>query len=172
MTIDIKKTEKIIQEYLLDEAIFRNKIKNTNIDFGFQFSFPPGSKGHPMSVTNPKGKDFILISVGIQISKPYIKALDSLKDNKKMLFFKELRKFIIFKNIFFRIDIQNHRYELFDQLFIKKDGTISKNSFYKRIRNLFNCTQYSNLMLDDFCSGQVKHEGINRTIGTDYSFYT
>ena len=172
MTIDIKKTEKIIQEYLLDEAIFRNKIKNPNIDFGFQFSFPPGSKGHPMSVTNPKGKDFILISIGIQISQPYIKALDSLKDNKKLLFFKELRKFIISKNLFFRIDIQNHRYEIFDQIFFKKDGTISKNSFYKRIRYVFNSTQYSNLMLDDFCSGQVKPEDFKHTIGTDFSFYT
>ena len=89
-----------------------------------------------------------------------------------MLFFKELRKFIIFKNIFFRIDVQNHRYELFDQIFINKDNTIPKNSFYKRIRYLFNCTQYSNLMLDDFCSGQVKHEDLKRTMGTDYSFYT
>ncbi|MBY8992375.1 MAG: DUF2299 family protein [Candidatus Lokiarchaeota archaeon] len=172
MTIDINKAEKIIQEYLLDEEILRKKLKNPKIDFGFQFSFPPGSKGHPMSLTKPKGKDFLLISVGIQISPPYIKALDSLKDNKKTLFFKELRKFIIFKNMFFRIDIQNHRYELFDQIFIKKDSTISKNSLYKRIRYLFNCTQYSNLMLDDFCSGQVKHEDVKRTMGTDYSFYT
>jgi len=49
--------------------------------------------------------------------------------------------------MFFRIDIQNHRYELFDQIFLNKDGTISKNSFYKRVRYTFNCTQYSNLIL-------------------------
>jgi len=61
MTININKTEKLIQEYLLDEGILRKKLKNPNIEFGFQFAFPPSSKGHPMSVTNPKGKDFILI---------------------------------------------------------------------------------------------------------------
>jgi hypothetical protein len=172
MSININKTEKLIQEYLLDEGILREKLKGDNIGFGYQFSFPPGSKGHPMSVVNPKDKNFVIISIGIQISKPYIEALNSLKDNKKILFFKELRKFIILKNIFFRIDVENYRYEFFDQIFIKNDSSISKNSFFKRIRYLFNCMQYGNLILDDFCSGQVKHEDLNHTIGTDYSLYT
>ncbi|MFW9942589.1 MAG: DUF2299 family protein [Candidatus Thorarchaeota archaeon] len=172
MSINISKTEKIIQEYLLDEGLLREKLRGDKIGFGFQFSFPPGSKGLPMSVVNPRDKNFVIISIGIQIPKQYIKALNSLKNNKKMLFFKELRKFIILKNIFFRIDVQNYRYEFFDQIFIKNDSSISKNSFFKRIRYLFNCMQYSNLMLDDFSSGQIKHEDLPRNMGTDYSFYT
>lgn len=55
---------------------------------------------------------------------------------------------------------------------MEKDGTISKDSFYRRIHYLFNCTQYSNLMLDDFCLGQVKDENFKRTMGPDFSFYT
>ena len=170
--MDSKKTEKIIQEYLLDEGILRKTLKNPNIDFGFQFSFPPGSKGYPMSVTNPKGKDSIIISVGIQISQSHVKALNAVKNNKKMIFFQELRKFIILKNLFFRIDVQKYRYEFFDQIFIKIDGNLSKNSFYKRIHNLFNCMQYSNLLLDEFCSGQVKPEDFKRTVGVNFSLYT
>jgi hypothetical protein len=172
MTIEIKKIEKLIQKYIIDEGILRKKLINPNIDFGFQISFPPGSKGYPMTVTYPKGKDFILISIGIQLSQAHIQALNASKTNKKMLFFQKLRKFIILKNLFFRIDIQNHRYEFYDQIFIKKDGSISKNSFYKRIRNLFNCTQYSNLMLEEYSSGKVKPEDFKRMMGTDFTLYT
>jgi len=172
MTVDIENIKRLIQEYLIDEGLFKKKHDGPNITFGYQFTYPPGSKGHPLTVVNPKGKDFILISAGIQISEPYINALNSLKNNKKLQFFKELRKFLVLKNIFFRIDVQNHRYEIFEQLFLKKDGSISKNTFFKSIRYLFNCTQYSTLILDDFCSGHIKHGDKNNIIGSDYPLYT
>ncbi|MFX1480079.1 MAG: DUF2299 family protein [Promethearchaeota archaeon] len=172
MTINIENTKRIIQEYLIDEGLFKKKHEGPNITFGYQFTYPPGPQGHPLSVVNPKGKDFILLTAGIQISEPYVNALNSLKNNKKMQFFKELRKFLVLKNIFFRIDGQNHRYEIFDQIFLKKDGSVSKNTFFKSIRYLFNCTQYSTLILDDFCSGHIKHVDSSKIIGDGYSFYT
>lgn len=172
MTINIENTKRIIQEYLIDEGLFKKKHDGPNITFGYHFTYPPGPKGHPLSVVNPKGKDFILLTAGIQISEPYIKALNSLKNNKKLQFFKELRKFLVLKNIFHRIDGQNYRYEIFDQIFLKKDGSVSKNTFFKSIRYLFNCTQYSTLILDDFCSGHMKNVDSSKIVGDGYSFYT
>ncbi|GAG84995.1 unnamed protein product, partial [marine sediment metagenome] len=105
--------ENLVQEFLLDEGILREKIPNidSSYEFGFIFSFPPGTKDQNMRVFKLKHKNFITISLFTQISKPRIKALNSLKDDKKNLFFREIRRFFLIKEVYFRIDIQNYRYE-------------------------------------------------------------
>ena len=56
----------LIQEYLLDEGLLREKISNPKLDFGFQFMFPPGNdpRGRPigrnMVVIKPKQKNLIV----------------------------------------------------------------------------------------------------------------
>ena len=122
--------KKLIQEYLLDEGILREKVKDPKIEFGFRFTFPPGPIGKIMFVIKPKNKDLIIITIGTQISDPHINALNSLDDNKKMQFFVELRKFFLLKDVYFRINIENHRYEISDQVFLKEDGSVSKNAFF------------------------------------------
>lgn len=172
MSSESNKLANIIKDYLLDEGLLKKKLTGPTIEFGFQFSFPPGSKGHPMAVVNPKSKDFVIISSGIQIGESHIKALNSLKDNKIMSFFNELRKFLILKNVFFRIDNQNYKYEIIDQIFINKKGSISKNKFFKSIRFVFHCAQYSNILLDEFCSGKIKPQEFSNTKSSDFGFYT
>ena len=96
--------------------------------------------------------------------------MNSLKDDKKLQFFHELRKFFIAKEVFFRIDLQNYAYEINNQIFLKKDGSISKNSFYKTVKQLFYCFMYANLLLSDYISGKVKiSEG---TPSFDFSLYS
>ena len=170
------KIRNLIREYLLDEGILREKIKDQKIDFGFQFAFPPGKISKIMFVIKPKNKDLIMIIIGTQISDPHINALNSLNNNKKMRFFMDLRKSFLLKDVYFRINIQNHRYEISDQLFLKNDGTISKNSFFSSIRKVFNSDAFSNLILEEYCSGKVKPEDFNKqkefTSGTDFSLYS
>jgi len=96
------KTNDLIREYLLDEGILRKRIKDSKLDFGFQFIFPPGQGKHIMAAFKPRDKDLVIISSGIQIAEQHIKALDSLENDKKMHFFMELRKFFLFKDVFFR----------------------------------------------------------------------
>ncbi|MFW9899187.1 MAG: DUF2299 family protein [Candidatus Thorarchaeota archaeon] len=166
----------LIQEYLLDEGILREKVKDPKIEFGFRFTFPPGPIGKIMFVIKPKNKDLIIITIGTQISDPHINALNSLNDNKKMQFFVELRKFFLLKDVYFRINIENHRYEISDQLFLKEDGSVSKNVFYKSVRRVFNCAAYSNIILEEFCSGKIKPEDFTKseefTSGSDFSLYS
>ena len=120
--------------------------------------------------------NLIIISLGTQISKPHIDALNSLKQERKMGFFIDLRKFFLLKDVFFRIDMQNFRYEISDQIFIKADGTLSKNTFYKVIRKVYNAAAYSNMILGDYCSGKVKPEDLSKdkdfSSGTDFSLYS
>ncbi|MFX1364887.1 MAG: DUF2299 family protein [Promethearchaeota archaeon] len=174
--------QQLIQDYLLDEGLLRGKISDPKIEFGFQFVFPPGKDplgrqiGRNMVVIQPKKKQLIVVSLGVQISKPHIKALNSLEDPKKMNFFMDLRKSFLLKDVFYRIDMKNHRYEITDQIFLNKDEYFSKNSFYKSIRKVFNCATYSNIILGEYCEGKIKPEDFMKskefTDDSNFSLYT
>lgn len=176
------KIKHLIHDYLLDEGLLREKITDPKVEFGFRFIFPPGKDplgrqvGRNMVVFRPKNKNLIIMSLGIQISDPHIKALDSLEKNKKMNFFMDLRKSFLLKDVFYRIDIKNHRYEIIDQRFLNKDEFISKNSFFKMVRKVFNGATYSNFILDDYCAGKIKPEDFMKakefTSDSDFSLYS
>jgi hypothetical protein len=168
--------KQLIQEYLLDEGLLRTKLPDTEhkLDFGFQFVFPPGPVTQKMVVFKPKNKEMIIISNPIQISPQHIEALNALEQNKKMLFFMELRKLFLSKDVFYRIDIQNNRFEISDQIFLKKNGTISKNSFFKSIRKVFTCSAFSNIILNEYCSGKIKLEDVSKSdeFTSNFSLYS
>ncbi|MHA2035264.1 MAG: DUF2299 family protein [Promethearchaeota archaeon] len=176
------KIKNLVQEYLLDEGLLREKISDSKLDFGFQFVFPPGSDpagrpiGRRMVVIKPKNKSLIVISLGTQMAKQHIDALNSLKENRKVQFFWDLRKFFLIKDLFYRIDINNHRYEISDQIFLKDNGTVSKNSFFKSVRRVFDSAAYSNILLGEYCSGKIKPEDLMKAKdlagGSDFSLYS
>ncbi len=160
------KIKQLIQDYLLDEGLLREKITDSKVEFGFQFIFPPGKDplgrqvGRSMVVFRPKRKNIIIVSLGIQISDPHVKVLDSLEKNRKMSYFMDLRKSFLLRDVFFRIDIKNNRYEIMDQYFLDKEGNLSKNSFFKIVRKVFNCAAYSNIILSEYCAGKIKPEDL------------
>ncbi len=169
------KIESTIRDYLLEEGLLRKKIKDPKLDFGFQFAFPPGQGGHIMAVFKPKDKNLIIVSSGTQISDQHINALNLLKNNKKLHYFMDLRKFFLLKDVFFRIDVNHYRYEISDQKFLKEDRIISKNSLFKSIRKVFNCAAYSNIILAQYCSGKIKEEDFDKSKDfseSDFSLYS
>ena len=176
MTDSANNIKNLIQDYLLDEGLLRNKIPidDKKLSFGFQFVFPPGPIAQKMVVLKPKNKDLIIISNPIQISPQQVEALNSLEDNGKIFFFMGIRKFFLVKDVFFRIDTQKFRYEISDQMFLKKDGTISKNSFFKSIRKVFTCSAYTNILLNEYCSGKIKPEDMakSKDFTSDFSLYS
>ncbi|MFX0188769.1 MAG: DUF2299 family protein [Candidatus Hodarchaeota archaeon] len=163
------KIEHLIREYLLDEGILREKIPDpdSKLEFGFIFSYPPRSKGNRMTIFKLKDKDSIILSLQTQMPKKEIKTFDSLKNNDKIQFFAFLRKYFINKEIYFRIDAQNYKYEISEQIFLKKDGIISKNSIFKRIRKLYSCFLFSTIILKEFCSGK---EMSSKQFVSDFDF--
>jgi len=182
MSAKESKIKQLIREYLLDEGLLRKQINDSKLDFGFQFVFPPIKDptgrplGRKMLVLRPKNKDFVVTSLVIQISPPHIDALNSLEENRKLQFFMDLRKFFLMKNLFYRLDLQNYRYQISDQIFLKEDTTISKNSFYKSIRHVFDGAAYSNLILGEYCMGKIKPEDFMKskdfTPDSDFSLYS
>jgi len=176
MTDSESDIKQLIQEYLLDEGLLRNKLPldDKKLEFGFQFVFPPGPIAQKMVVIKPKNKDLIVISNPIQIAPQQVEALNALEKNRKLFFFVDIRKFFLAKDVFFRIDTQNFRYEISDQIFLKRDGSISKNSFFKSIRKIFTCSAYSNMILTEYCSGKIKPEDITKSkdFTSDFSLYS
>ena len=176
MTDNESNIKHLIQEYLLDEGLLRKKIpiNDKKLEFGFQFIFPPSPIAQKMVVLKPNNKDLIIISNPIQIAPQQVDALNALEDNKKLQFFMDLRKFFLIRDVFFRIDTQKFRYEVSDQIFLKKDGTISKNSFFKSIRKVFTCAAYSNMILNEYCMGKIKPGDYSKSkdFTSDFSLYS
>jgi len=172
MSVKENLTTRIIRNYLSDEDLLTKEVSDKKFEFGFQFGYPPSSKAYPMSVVKPKGKDFVVISIGIQMSKQRIDALNSLNNKKKEDFFTDLKKFFILKNVFFGIDAQNFRYEISEQIFLKDNGKVSKNSFFRAIRIVFNCAAFSNIIFEQYSSGKVTTEEFPNLEGRDFSLYT
>ena len=173
MNKNINNLEESIREYLLDEGLFQKPINDSKIKFGFQFTFPPISnpseqKSYSMIVFQPQNKDLIIVSIGTQISKPHINALKKSKDGE-VYFLMDLKKLFLLKNVFFRIDNDNYRYEISDQVFINQHEIISKNNFFVIVRKVYNIYAYSNLLLGDYCTGRINSEDLGKTQRFDTS---
>ena len=153
----------LIQEYLTQEGLLKENLVDPKIEFGFKFVFPPVPMGKIMFVIKPKNKNIIIITIGTQISEPHVNALNALENSKKLQFFLDLRKFFLLKDVYFRIDLEEYRYEISEQMFVEKEGTITKNNFYNSVRKVFNCDAYSNIILEEYCSGKVKPESFIKT---------
>ncbi|MHA1459225.1 MAG: DUF2299 family protein [Promethearchaeota archaeon] len=99
MTDKANNIKSLIQDYLLDEGLLRNKIpiNDKKLEFGFQFVFPPGPIAQKMVVINPKNKDLIIISNPIQISPPQVEAIRSSSKetglSRKIPFLRVLERF-------------------------------------------------------------------------------
>jgi len=177
MSTKESKTKVLIREYLLNEGHLRENLKDPKLDFGFRFEFPKGktSDGKPTGrsfvVVRPKKTDFIEISSSTKISPEHIKALDSLKDMKKEQFFSDIRKLFFLQNVFFQIDFKNYRYAVIDRIYLTRNGTVSKDFFYRIIRKLFNCVVYSIILLHEYTSGKVKPEDFSTLKSPDSSLY-
>lgn len=182
MSTNESKIHQLIRSYLMDEDFSIKKIKKQDkLEFGFQFRFPPivDPSGRPVgkniAVFKPKAKDALYIELGTQISEPHIKALNA-KEQVKIKFFMELRKFFFFKNMFFNIDMKNNRYKISDQIFIDKNGEISKDRFFQTVRKVFNVAAYSNIILMEYCSGDIELGDLSKdkkfSSGPGFSLYT
>lgn len=151
-----KNIKNLISEYLLEEGLLREKVKDPRFEFGFRFIFPKAKDasgreiGRNMLVIKPNKKELIEISCATQISPIHIKALNSLKNNEKQQFYRELKKILFLQDMFFNIDMKNNRYVIIDNIFLESDNVLSKNEFFKSIRKIYSCTMHSIILLEEF----------------------
>jgi len=148
--------EDLLHKYLVEENILKSNINSKEFDFGFIISFPPGPKSQNLSVYKPKNRNDIFVTIRFQISQDKAVILNSLEDNKKQQFFNDLRKYLLFREVFFKINLQNLIIEIHEQIFPNKENYISKNSLFKLILKVFYCYLYSNILLEEYLNEKKK----------------
>jgi hypothetical protein len=143
----------IIKKYLSEEKILKGRVSDSKLDFGYVFSFPPGPQNQQMSVFKLKSRDFIQIAIRVQLADNHKNRLQSLENNKEREFFNSIRRYFISKEVYFKIDMRNYGYEVFEQIFPNNQGYISKNTFFKACQKVFYCFLFTNSLLVDYSSG-------------------
>lgn len=146
--------ENLIREYLSDEGILEEELQGSDFEFGFIISFPPGPKKQNMSIYKPKNKNCMYITIRTQISEKYTKPLSSLKGNRTFQFFNDIRKYFLIKQVYFRIDPQNFKFEIHEQMYPDRDEFIPKDTLFKGIQKVFYCYVFSHILLEEYCSGK------------------
>ncbi|MBY8987543.1 MAG: DUF2299 family protein [Candidatus Lokiarchaeota archaeon] len=150
MPTNKKSVEDLLREYLSEGGILKDEIYNPKFDFGFIISFPPGPRSQNLSVYKPKNMNGIYITIRFQISQKKAEILNSLKDSKRHHYFTDLRKYLLIREVFFKINFQNLIIEIHEQIYPDKEGFISKNSLFKLIQKVFYCYLFSNLLLEEY----------------------
>jgi len=150
MPSDKNNVENLLHKYLSEEGILKDKLESANFDYGFIISFPPGPRSQNLSVYKAKNVNSIFITIRFQISHGKAKILNSLKNQKRQEFFRDLRKYLLIREVLFKIDIQTLIIDIHEQIYPNKEGFISKNTLFKLIQKVFYCYLYCNLLLEDY----------------------
>ncbi len=79
--------EKKVQEWLVDEGMFREKAVDENTDFHFIIEFP---KDNIMDVVKPKGKDSVIIGCATKVADQHIDLMTQAKPEKQTEFILDL----------------------------------------------------------------------------------
>jgi hypothetical protein len=154
MPSSTKNIENLIHKYLSEESILKNEIVSDNFDFGFVISFPPGPRSRELSVYKPKEANSIFISIRFQISQEKAKIFNSLKNQEQQQFFSDLRKYLLMREVLFKVNFQNLIIEIQEQIYPNKEGYISKNSLFKLILKVFYSYLNSNILLEEYLLGK------------------
>jgi hypothetical protein len=142
--------EDLLHKYLSEEGILKEKIETDKFDFGFVISFPPGPRSKNLSIYKPKNMTSVFITIRFQISQEKAKILNSLRSKTKDQLFNDIRKYLLTREVLFKINFQTLIIEIHEQIYPDKEGYISKNSLFKLIQKVFYCYLSSNLLLEEY----------------------
>ncbi len=148
--------EDLLHKYLSEEGILKEKIDTDKFDFGFVISFPPGPRSQNLSIYKPKNMNSVFITIRFQISQEKAKILNSLRSKTKDQLFNDIRKYLLTREVLFKINFQTLIIEIHEQIYPDKEGYISKNSLFKLIQKVFYCYLYSNLLLEEYLKVQKR----------------
>ncbi len=155
------KIKALIQEYLLDEGILRENIKDPKLEFGFKFEYPPGKDpsgkpiGKPFTVAKLKKKDRLDISINVGIDPKTAKMLEP----RKTELFNDLKKLFLSMHVISNINAINYRYNLIDIIYLDDNNLVSKNTFYKSVRLLHDAAIHSFIIIGEYAKRE--HDGLD-----------
>lgn len=143
--------EDSIREILLEGGILREKLEGPDYEFGFICSYPPGRRGQKISIIKPKKKNSLFVIIRFQISEDRIKLVKSIKNKQGYQVFNDIQKFLLSKEMLFKIEPEKFRFEIFEEIFIEADDYIPIDLIFKGFQRVFYGNLYSNILIDEYC---------------------
>ncbi|MCF0226165.1 MAG: DUF2299 domain-containing protein [Methanobrevibacter sp.] len=152
--------ENIIQNWIVDEGIFKQKMPDQDAQFHYVIEYP---QGNIMDIIQPKGKDdFVLFVCGTQVSPEHVNLMKdaSMKDREKFLF--ELRFELNRLEPDFQLDVNNElmlsQFVLQDALY--EDG-LTKNELMKTIKRIFKSKLACTMVIEKIFGSPDLSGGLN-----------
>ena len=81
-----KNPSDLFRKWLTDENIFKSTIKDERLNFGFNFTFPPGSPVTFSVVQQKNMTDSVIVTLGIQVSQEHQRIMRSWPSQRKKEF--------------------------------------------------------------------------------------
>ncbi|MHA1277581.1 MAG: DUF2299 family protein [Promethearchaeota archaeon] len=177
--IDIKEC---IIRFLNEENLNHEIKKEPELDFIINFKYPPKIntedriKEKTFVIYKPTGKDYLIMSFAVQFSKEHVIFLNSISEEAKMLYFLELRKYFLLKDVFYAISPKEMRYEINEKLYWHaSDLNTLKIKLHKCIKKIYNCYIFSNVLFTEMFLSSENQQEIKKAKGfsssLDYSLY-
>ena len=127
-------TEEKIQNWLVDEGMFREKVADENTDFHFIIEFP---KDNIMDVVKPKGKDSIVIGCATKVAPEHLNLMNESKDSKKREFILDLNMGLNKFLVDFELQVNQNILQQFivtENIF---DDGLTKDFFIRSVKKVF-----------------------------------
>lgn len=126
----------IIQEWVIEENLFKEKIVDENANFHYVIEFP---QGNIMDLVQPKGKDDLLVIIcGTKVSPEHVQLMNISNIKTREDFIYELRFKLNQFDPDFQLDVNS---DLILEQFILQDTIysdgMSKNELMKTLRRIF-----------------------------------
>ena len=144
--------EKFVRDLLKDSEILGENLIAPEFDFGFICLYPPGPKTHKISLYKPKNGNSLIMVIRFQISENRI---SKLRDNQGFEVFNEIKKFLLMKEMFFKIDLQKFIIEIYEQIYLENlpsEDIIPKEILFEGFQKVFYGYLYSNILVDEYSS--------------------
>ena len=128
--------ETIIQKWLVEENLLKNKIPDENSTFHYIINYP---ENHSMDIIQPLGKpDLILIGCATEIAQEQREQMKNSKKQEREDYIWDIRYTLNTQLLDFNLQIENNnelkQFIITDKIY--EDG-LNKNTFIKTIEKVF-----------------------------------
>ncbi|MHA1726905.1 MAG: hypothetical protein ACTSXH_19040 [Promethearchaeota archaeon] len=171
-----------IIRFLKEENLSHEIKTEPELDFIINFKYPPKINTEEQIqektfvIYKPTGKNYLIMSFAVQFSKEHVILLNSISEEAKMIYFLELRKYFLLKDVFYAISSKEMRYEINEKLYWQTGDQHSlKIKLQKCIKKIYNCYIFSNVLFTEMFLSSEDQQEIKKakdfSSGLDYSLY-
>lgn len=137
-----------IKKWTIEDRVFKLKLPDKEgFSWAMELSYP---FKHPAPVSiivlNPADTDFVVLQISMKMSPQHFEGLNKKGPAAANLFYFQLQKMFLEKDVTFNIDSNNQMWIVSEQIHF--DG-LTKNELFRTIRRIHNAVLLGNMILDE-----------------------